>query len=143
MKTIVLFFLICAGVFYGAQYYTTTWAPERNRKKLCEAAKKYYAVNKVMPGKFYDLKNFVDDIDDFKQPYKGSWIMTPEDKENPVKIYRWKYYRCSKDGEEIEVTNSEFPCEVQCSKCGSKYSVEESELYSKEAESLVEGNKRK
>jgi len=142
MKVIILFFAICGAVFWGAKYYTTTWRPEHHRKKLCEAAKKYYEVNRRTPLKIADLKDFID-IDDLQPPYEGSWIVDQEgnDKDNLVKIYKWRWYKCPKEGFEIKIETADYPTAITCPKCDSRYNVEESETYLKAEDSLVQGVK--
>lgn len=142
MKVIILFLALCGGVFWGAKYYTTTWRPEHHRKKLCEAAKQYYETKKKVPYSILDLKDFIS-TDDIKDPYEGSWKIDQDeqDKSNLVKIYKWHWYKCPKEGFEIQVPTATYPTDVVCPKCDSRYSVEEKETYLKTEDSLVQGMK--
>jgi len=141
MRALFIFLAICGLVFMGAKWFTTEGLPKMNQKKLNKAAKDYYAKYGKMPESLNQLNEFIP-VNDIKPPYKGSWILDPEDKETPVKIYRWKYFKCPKDNELTEVEGIERPAKVRCEKCGTEYWVEEEELIDRKQEKIIDSGEK-
>ncbi|HPN30601.1 MAG TPA: hypothetical protein PKY81_06555 [bacterium] len=134
MKALIIIVLALALAFYTVKWFTAYKLPEMRRLELCKAAKDFFEEKKKMPKSVNDLLPYTNN-EPPKELIDASWYIDPKDKEEPVKIYKWKFYKCPNDNVEIAVTDAVRPISISCPTCLKKYYVTESELYSKDKES--------
>ncbi|MBP7653463.1 hypothetical protein KA977_08575 [Candidatus Dependentiae bacterium] len=129
MKGILIFIVLFALAFSTVKWYTVEILPEKRRQEMSNAAKKYYEEKRQLPKEIRDLQPYLDG--EVKPLVEAEWYIDQTDKNDPVKIYKWKYYKCPNDNFEITVLSPVRPISLICEKCKKNFYVTEGELYSK------------
>jgi len=135
MKGFFIFIILLIGVITGVSWYTKTYMPEQNRKKLNAAALKYYKKNGYLLDDYHEMmkKPYYMDSEIPLPPEGSTWKVDHDDRKNPIKIHFYKYFVCPNDSYAIQIKkDARDGINVTCPKCKKTYYVTESQLKSKD-----------